>query len=129
MLAIEQIFCFIKKVKGAKSASGVRTIPIPDVLMDDLRAALPASPDALLFTQSRTGRMHSRTSMRCMWTSFKRELDIRAGAVVYRNQIVTHAIADDLVPYCLRRAFFYLKRKTIGKTDGFWVKSVSLCEV
>lgn len=89
----------------------------------------PASPDALLFTQSRTGRMHSRTSMRCMWTSFKRELDIRAGAVVYRNQIVTHAIADDLVPYCLRRTFFYLKRKTIGKTDGFGVKSVLLCEV
>lgn len=42
------------KVKGPKSASGVRTIPIPDLLMDDLRAALPASPDALLFTQSRT---------------------------------------------------------------------------
>lgn len=93
------------KVKGPKSASGVRTIPIPDVLMDDLRAALPSSPDALLFTQSRTGRMHSRTSMRCMWTSFKRELDIRAGAVVYRNQIITHAIADDLVPYCLRHTY------------------------
>lgn len=92
-------------VKEPKSAAGVRSIPIPTVLIADLQAALPTSPEQLLFTQPRTGQMHTRTSMRCMWTSFKRALDIQAGAEVYRNQIIAHAIADDLVPYCLRHTY------------------------
>lgn len=79
-------------LKGPKSTAGVRTIPIPELLLPDLAAALPNNPDALLFTQPRTGKMHTRTSMRCMWTSSKRAMDIHAGA-------------DDLVPCCLRHTY------------------------
>ncbi len=93
------------KLKGPKSSAGVRTIPIPEVLLPDLAAALPHDADALLFTQPRTGKIHTRTSMRCMWTSFKRAMDIHAGATLYRNQIMQHAVADDLVPYCLRHTY------------------------
>lgn len=93
------------RVKGPKSASGVRRVPIPVQLLPALKAAIPDDPDTPLFTQPTTGRMHTRTSMRCLWNSFKREMDIRAGAKLYRNKIIQHAIADDLVPYCLRHTY------------------------
>jgi len=95
-----------EEVGPPKSASGVRDVPIPDVLLNDLRsAARNSSPFDFVFRQPTTGKMHTRSSLRCAWNNFKRALDIQMGAKVYRNQIIVHAVADDLCPYCLRHTY------------------------
>ena len=92
-------------VDTPKSDAGSRKIPIPSVFLDELRELYQGEPFAFLLTQPTTGKMHTRTSLRSCWTSFRRALDIEMGAQVYRNQIIVHAVADDLVPYCLRHTY------------------------
>lgn len=55
--------------------------------------------------QPTTGKRHTQSSMTCLWSNFKRELDISMGAKVYRNQIIESKVAPDLVPYCLRHTY------------------------
>lgn len=93
-----------KDIGTPKSESGVRDIPIPDKLYVALVAARNG-PFEPVFTQPTTGKRHTQESMRCLWNSFKRELDISMGAKIYRNQIIMSMVAPDLVPYCLRHTF------------------------
>lgn len=94
-----------EEVGPPKSESGSRKIPIPDIFLADLRSIYPGDPFAYLITQPTTGKMHTRSSIRSYWNNFLRALDIQMGATVYRNQIIIHAVADDLVPYCLRHTY------------------------
>ena len=94
-----------EEVGPPKSESGSRKIPIPDVFLSELRAIYQGDPFAYLITQPTTGKMHTRSSIRSYWNNFLRALDIQMGATVYRNQIIIHAVADDLVPYCLRHTY------------------------
>ena len=94
-----------EEVGPPKSESGSRKIPIPDVFLSELRSIYPGDPFAYLITQPTTGKMHTRSSIRSYWNNFLRALDIQMGATVYRNQIIIHAVADDLVPYCLRHTY------------------------
>ena len=92
-------------VKGPKSSAGVRIIPIHAALRPKLQAAKGKnkSKDHVFVTQR--GNPHNDNSLRRLWTGFKRELNIHLGAKLYRNQIVTSKVADDLTPYCLRHTF------------------------
>lgn len=94
-----------EQVGAPKSKAGTRKIPIPDIFLKDLKAAYTGNPFDLVFTQPTTGKMHTRSSLRCYWNNFERALDIEMGAKVYRNQIIVHAVADDLCPYCLRHTY------------------------
>lgn len=85
-----------EQVGAPKSKAGTRKVPIPETFLKDLRAAYTGNPFDLLFTQPTTGKMHTRSSLRCYWNNFERALDIEMGAKVYRNQIIVHAVADDL---------------------------------
>lgn len=90
-------------IKGPKTASGVRNIPMHQTLRNKL---LPSKND--LFSPvfpNRSGSFQDSDTMGRRWRSFKRALDIAMGAKVYRNQIIQHAVADDLIPYCLRHTF------------------------
>lgn len=91
-------------VGGTKSPAGVRIVPIPKVLLDKFKAANIGAFD-YIFTQPTTGNRLTKSSMYSMWRNFKRDLDIMMGAQVYRNQIIVHAVAGDLDPYCLRHTF------------------------
>ena len=44
-------------------------------------------------------------AQRSMWRSIKRDMDIRNGAILYRNAIVTSTLAEDFTPYCLRHTY------------------------
>lgn len=48
-----------------------------------------------------------KTSMRQMWESFRRAMDISMGAETYKRGIIpeTSQVAKDLTPYCLRHTF------------------------
>lgn len=90
------------KIDLPKSAAGIRDVPIPDVLFLRLQAAYGTGS---VFVQPTTGTRHTTQSMRNLWESFKRELDIQLGATVFRNKIIESKLANDLMPYCLRHTY------------------------
>lgn len=93
------------EIKEPKSRAGTREIPIPDILMSSLVDA-KSDPFSYIFTQLTTGKRHTKSSMRCLWNSFKRDLNIAMGTKVYRNQLIKpYAVADDITPYCLRHTY------------------------
>lgn len=90
-------------IKGPKTAAGMRDIPIHSQLLPLLLAAR-GKPFSPVFPTQR-GNTQNSGSIRRLWTSFRRELDIYMGAEVYRNQIIRSVVAPDLTPYCLRHTF------------------------
>ncbi|MBC8537303.1 tyrosine-type recombinase/integrase [Feifania hominis] len=93
------------KIGVPKTTAGIREIPIPDIIYDELKAACEACKTPTLFTQQTNDRRHTEASLYCLWNSFKRQMDILAGAKVYRNQIIESKIAEDLTPYCYRHTY------------------------
>lgn len=88
-----------------KTAAGVRQMLIPDDLLDMLYDLKKRARSMYVFTQLDGVTPSTESSMRCMWESFKKALDIDMGAQVYRNQIVSSVVAPDLTPYCLRHTY------------------------
>lgn len=91
------------KIKGPKTSSGVRDIPIHAALLPKLLAA-KGQPSAPVFPTG-SGGQQNENSLRRLWTGFRRALDIYMGAETYRNQIIQSVVAEDLTPYCLRHTF------------------------
>lgn len=87
-----------------KSESGVRDVPIHKNLLPAL-AATRKGPFDPVFIQPTSGKRYTSQSMWRLWDNFKRDLDILMGAKLYRNQIIVSAVAQDLVPYCLRHTY------------------------
>lgn len=92
-----------KDIKAPKTAAGIRDIPIHAALLPKLRAARGKPFTPVFPTQA--GNRQSEDSLRRMWKSFRRDLDIYMGAEVYRNQIIVSVLPSDLSPYCLRHTF------------------------
>lgn len=91
-----------------KTAAGKRDVPIPSVLLGKLQAVQKSgqySPFDLVCPNTRGERLSS-TSCRDLWLNFKREMNIRAGCKVFRNQLVPPLpIAEDLTLYCYRHTY------------------------
>lgn len=92
-----------QRVKGTKTAAGTRDIPIHAALLPRLRAAHGA-PFSLVFP-TKAGTMQSESSLRRLWSSFKKAVDIHLGAKVEDGVITQSVVAPDLTPYCLRHTF------------------------
>lgn len=94
------------RVKEPKTQAGIRTIPIREVYLPYLLAEAEKghAPSDLVFTTP-GGKMHTEDSLRRLWKSFIREVDLHMGAITYRNKIIESKVAPDLVPYCLRHTF------------------------
>lgn len=92
-----------RDIKTPKTAAGIRDIPIHAALLPKLRAA-KGEPFSLVFP-TQAGTQQSESSLRRLWNSFRRDLDIYMGAKLQRNKIVDSALAPDLSPYCLRHTF------------------------
>lgn len=91
------------RIKATKTAAGVRDVPIHMELRKRL-LEVRGEPDQPVFPTG-SGGPQNHKSLRRLWDSFARDLDIRMGATVYRNKIVESVIAQDLTPYCLRHTF------------------------
>lgn len=65
-----------KVVNSTKTESGIRTVYIPDVLVEYLRNA---RREALLVTSKRDGSAHSEISWRRMWESYMHALNVKYG--------------------------------------------------
>lgn len=86
-----------------KTSAGVRKVPIPNILLKDLEVASDRQFE-LICTNSKGGRL-TKSSITTLWNSFRREMDIKMGAEVFRNKITHSVIADDLTLYCLRHTY------------------------
>lgn len=89
-------------IKDPKTPAGIRDIPMRRELRERL-LAVRGTGDPRLPTPA--GEIRGASSLRRLWESFARDLDLRMGAKVREGQIVQHAIAPDLTPYCLRHTF------------------------
>jgi integrase len=87
-----------------KSKAGVRAVPIPNTLRDELARHF-GSPFFYVFCNRNNSCLIHR-NMQTMWNSFKREMNISMGCKVYRNEVLPpYWVADDLSPYCLRHTY------------------------
>ena len=92
-----------KAIKAPKTDAGFRDIPIQAPLLPLLLEAV-GEPFSPVFPNAKGGHMDEDTVQR-RWRSFKKAMDLHMGAVVKRNKIIEHKVADDLTMYCLRHTF------------------------
>lgn len=94
-------------VKKSKTAAGTnRHIPIPPDLMVMLKKLkIKNLNNEYVFVKFDKHTNLDDNAFYQQWRNFIRECEIEHGAVVYRNQITKHVLADDLEPYLLRHTF------------------------
>ena len=92
-----------RTIKAPKTPAGIRDIPMRQELRERL-LAVRGEGTAPVFP-SANGGIRSANSLRRLWNSFAHALDLHMGAKVRDGQILQHAIAPDLTPYCLRHTF------------------------
>jgi integrase len=87
-----------------KTKAGKRNVPLSDKLYERLK---PLKGEPFDFVVANTqGNVTKANSMKKMWQSFVRELNIDMGCKTHgRTVIPPYRVADDLVPYCLRHTF------------------------
>ena len=90
------------KIGPPKSEAGERDVPIPQILKPALVSAYTSPED---FVVNHNGARLTESSRYRLWKSIYKQMDILAGAVIYRNQIIKHAIAQDLDLYDLRHTY------------------------
>lgn len=105
-LTITQAFAEkTNEIKPPKTEAGKRTIPIPDWYIDILKQ-IPRTDCPYVF---HTDRGNPIDSTRCnrVWKTLLREMEIKAGATLYRNKIIMYSgiIGQDLTPYNLRHTY------------------------
>lgn len=89
-------------VRGSKTESSDRYVPIPDELYEKIKN----TPESAPIAPNEIGKKFSEERFNKMWKSFKREMNIAMGCETYRNKLVPpYPLAEDLVPYCLRHDF------------------------
>lgn len=88
-------------IKGSKSLSAERHVPIPD----EFYRLIANTPEDEPIATTASGPVTVRNRNR-LWRSFKRELNLALGCKTYRNQLIPpFPLADDLYPYCLRHEY------------------------
>lgn len=88
-------------VRGSKSDSAIRYVPIPDYLYE----RLPKPTFDYIFKNERGNKMTNNNNT-TLWNNLRREMNIALGCKVIRNQVIPpYRVAPDLVPYCLRHTF------------------------
>lgn len=95
----------IRNVKGKKNKKGKeseRTIPIPAELSNLFREVEGKKHGMYVFPPVESDGMMTKTNLRRMWHTIRREVDIEMGAVLYRNQIKQHAFDQSVSAYYLR---------------------------
>lgn len=100
-------------VKAPKTKAGIREVPIPDEIYNEL-ISNKGKPFEPIFKQSRGKVRHTHSSRVRAWKSLKEDIDKSMGAVYeekkgengvkYQVKKVS-VVADDFVPYCLRHTY------------------------
>lgn len=89
-------------VGDPKSDYGYREIPIPDILVSDLKKIDldPFSP----VVKTKTGKRYTSNTVEKMWDSYKQCMNIEMGQKE-NDPFYVNRVAEDLVMYCLRHTY------------------------
>lgn len=103
------------EVGKPKSASGVRDVPIPDILYTDLQKVERGADDALVFTTQHIkntdngGNMYDHKRMKVRWNNIKRHMKILMGIERDGNKLIEDKnnpfLPKSLQLYCLRHTY------------------------
>lgn len=95
-----------KGIGPTKSKAGKRSIPIPAMLKEDLAKEKKeaADPFGYVCTNTRGGRL-TDTSIRRGFDSFKKDMEIAAGAETYKGRIIGPKRFDSITLYDLRHTY------------------------
>jgi integrase len=87
--------------------SGVRTVPIPDILIPTLIELCNDKVAEDLLFHKRDGSLASQITVRRWWSSIKRRCHIAAGASLYRNAVLveTSPFDPDITQHYLRHTY------------------------
>lgn len=89
-------------VRGTKTASADRVVPLPQWLYDLFKNT--KADDYICHT--RTNKMVKFNYRQITWEVFKNKINIAMGCEVYRNKpIPPYPLASDIVQYCLRHTY------------------------
>ena len=100
-------------IKAPKTPAGIRDIPIPNELIDEL-LLLKGNPFDPIFTHPNSNNRYSSMARSRAWASLKESIDISMGAKYdmiegangrKRKMKTLSVVADDFVPYCLRHTY------------------------
>lgn len=92
-----------KTIKSTKTASGERIVPIPLDFENEIASVMPKN--GYIFHSNATGEIMTEQNYYRSWGSFKRLMNIEAGAKLYRNKIIENVIDEDITPYYLRHTY------------------------
>lgn len=90
-----------KNIKSTKTKAGIRTIPIPDALIELIKAG---EPDALIFPND-NGKQADKNSCARWWKATRRAINIYLGCKVVRNEVIEPKLPEDFTAYCLRHTY------------------------
>jgi integrase len=105
-LSVTQAFAEkTNELKPPKTEAGKRTIPIPDWYMDILKS-IPRNESPYVFQTAKGNPLDSKR-YNLVWKTLLREMEIKAGAELYRNKIIKPSgiIGNDLTAYNLRHTY------------------------
>ncbi len=89
-----------------KTEAAYRSVPILDELYDDLKAAISGLGPYDFVCPQASGRHHTQSSLRQMWDTFKRHLNIEMGCETFKGMVIPpYRVAYDLIPYFLRHTY------------------------
>jgi len=103
------------KIGTTKTGSGIRRIPIPDILLDELKQLPHDNTNDYVFKTEHVkntelgGKMFDHNCMKRRWAGIKRQMKILMGAKVKQNKITEKKekpiLPKDLQLYCLRHTY------------------------
>lgn len=88
-------------IRGTKTDLADRFVPVPSRFWE----AIKDTPKNAYIGATGTGHAIDQTQRKRIWRRLIREMNIAAGAELYRNAIITPVIPEDLSPYCLRHDY------------------------
>lgn len=89
-------------IRGTKTANSDRFVPLCREIVGLIDKA-PKSGEYCVTTS--TGHFHYEASWKRLCKKLKRQMDIRLGAKLYRNQIIESKLSEDFTPYLLRHTY------------------------
>lgn len=102
-----------ENIKEPKTKAGIREVPIPDEIYDELKAAQGGPFEPVFQRPGNLGR-HTNMSRHRAWRSLKEQMDVSMGAQFgkvrakdgkMRTTKILSVVSPDLVPYCLRHTY------------------------
>ena len=104
-------------VQSPKTDSGVRTIPIPDAILDAVKAAKKGAQSAMVCPAT-NGAMMSQMAFKRAWESYSHYLNMQAGGRDASRSHPKLTVVDNLTPHMFRHTY-----ATILYNAGVDVKS------